>query len=504
MRLPLVGTRTVDEPAAGSVPHSPAEARRRVRLTRGRRLTGVGPIAEGTVPATAGRRNRVYRQALVVGDTLAAIETLGLVALLAGLPIGPISLLAIPALVVLNKLAGLYDRDELLLRKSTLEEAPSLFAVVTLFTLVAWVSLPADSAIHTGRERVILLWLGLFVLLVIHRRLARTAARSMASSERCIVIGDEVGVSSVREKLDANPRAFDVVRCVVIDDRPEVESTLGAIPGSHDLPLLVRRLDAHRVIFVPSSLNEESVLEVVRSAKAAGVQLSIVPRLFEAVGSSVEFDELDGIQVLGVRRFGLSRSSELGKRGVDVTASIIGLILLAPLLALIALTIRRCGGRPTLYRQARVGKDGRTFTMFKFRTMVAGADLQQADLRDLNETDGLFKIAADPRVTAIGRRLRRTSLDELPQLWNVLRGEMSLVGPRPLVLEEDREVIGWRRRRLHLKPGMTGPWQVLGSSRVPLREMVIIDYLYVANWSLWVDIKILLRTMQHVFGSRGL
>jgi lipopolysaccharide/colanic/teichoic acid biosynthesis glycosyltransferase len=141
--------------------------------------------------------------------------------------------------------------------------------------------------------------------------------------------------------------------------------------------------------------------------------------------------------------------------------------------------------------------------MLKFRSMVDGAERIKDALRHRNEADGLFKIADDPRITRVGRLLRRTSLDELPQLFNVLRGEMSLVGPRPLVPDEDQHVRGWHRRRLQLMPGMTGPWQVLGSARIPLREMVTIDYLYVANWTLWGDVKILLRTLGAVVTRRG-
>jgi lipopolysaccharide/colanic/teichoic acid biosynthesis glycosyltransferase len=173
-------------------------------------------------------------------------------------------------------------------------------------------------------------------------------------------------------------------------------------------------------------------------------------------------------------------------------------------MALIALAIKLDSRGPVLYRQQRVGRDGRTFSMAKFRTMVDGADSQKEALRHHNEADGLFKIADDPRITRVGRLLRRTSLDELPQLLNVLRGQMSLVGPRPLVPEDDERVQGWYRRRLHLTPGMTGRWQVLGSARIPLQEMVKLDYLYAANWSLWLDVKIMLRTIGFVLSRRGL
>src|SRR5213075_305877 len=139
---------------------------------------------------------------------------------------------------------------------------------------------------------------------------------------------------------------------------------------------------------------------------------------------------------------------------------------------------------PVLFRQTRVGRDGHTFEMLKYRTMQDGADARKAELRSRNEADGLFKIADDPRITRVGRLLRRTSLDELPQLFNVLRGQMSLVGPRPLVLEEDRHVRDWARQRLDLKPGITGPWQVLGREDIPFAEMVKLDYHYVTGWSL--------------------
>jgi len=183
----------------------------------------------------------------------------------------------------------------------------------------------------------------------------------------------------------------------------------------------------------------------------------------------------------------------------------VGLLAVSPLLLVIAVAVKLEDGGPVFFRQQRVGRHGKRFRMLKFRTMVPDADALKDSLRHRNEAqEGLFKIAEDPRVTRVGRLLRRSALDELPQLWNIVRGEMSLVGPRPLVLDEDQRIEGWHRRRLELTPGMTGPWQILGPARVPLREMVAIDYLYVANWSLWTDIKILLRTIPHVLGRKGL
>ncbi len=268
---------------------------------------------------------------------------------------------------------------------------------------------------------------------------------------------------------------------------------------------LARTLDVHRAIIAPRSVDAGEMLNLVRTLKAVGVRVSVLPRLLEVVGSSVEFDDLHGVTVMGVRRFDLTRSSAAFKRAFDLLGALLGLLAVSPLLIVIAVAIKLDSRGPVFFRQQRVGRHGQRFLMFKFRTMVPDAEALKEGLRDRNEAkDGLFKIAEDPRVTRVGRLLRRSALDELPQMLNIVRGEMSLVGPRPLVIDEDQRVEGWHRRRLELMPGMTGPWQILGPSRVPLREMVAIDYLYVANWSLWTDIKIILRTIPHVLARRGL
>jgi len=201
--------------------------------------------------------------------------------------------------------------------------------------------------------------------------------------------------------------------------------------------------------------------------------------------------------------FGSRRAALAAKRTLDLVIAGVGLVVLSPVAALIAVAIRRASSGPAIFRQTRVGRDGEPFSMLKFRTMIDRAEEARAGLEGRNESSGIFKLKDDPRLTGIGRLLRRCSLDELPQLVNVLRGEMSLVGPRPLVPEEDERIQGPHRGRLLVRPGMTGPWQALGPVRPPLREMIVIDCLYVANWSLWMDLKILLQTFRHVLLLRG-
>jgi exopolysaccharide biosynthesis polyprenyl glycosylphosphotransferase len=326
---------------------------------------------------------------------------------------------------------------------------------------------------------------------------ARALVRRGAEPERCIVVGSRESIATVRRKLaSASVHAQVVAALPLDDDRFEVDADA--------FRLTAWEHRAHRAIVAPVSCDGDDTLDVVRIAKGAGLRVSLLPRLCEVVGSSVEFDDVEGLTMLGVRRFGLTRSSMLLKRAFDLAGSTLMIVAVAPVMAAIALAIRLDSRGPVFFRQTRVGRDGQHFGIFKFRSMVADAEARKASLSHLNETEGLFKIAEDPRITRVGRILRRTSLDELPQLFNVWRGEMSLVGPRPLVVDEDAKVEGLDRARLHLTPGMTGHWQILGSARIPLDEMVGIDYLYVANWTLWTDLKILLRTLPYVLSRSGM
>ncbi len=464
-------------------------------------------IPEGGANEATFRRDMIYRRSLGVADVVS-----GTIAILVGVlllgedKISPAAVAAIPLVVLVGKIAGLYDRDEHLVKKGTLDEGPQLFWVATLYTLIIFLAGEYIVDGPFGRDQAMGLWGLLLISMLVTRCAARRTARALAPEERCLVLGDPEVASWLAHKVTATTglKTRIVGRVALESDLPGANGL--PIMGDFDtLGLTLAEHDIDRVIIAPGGSDAEHILDAIRLVKALGVKVSVLPRLFEVVGSSVEFDQIDGVTLLGVRRYGLSRSSMLLKRALDVTVAGAILLVIAPLLAMIALAIKLDTRGPVLFSQRRMGRHNVSFQMLKFRTMRDGADAEKAALQGDNEAGGgLFKIEADPRVTRVGRFLRRTSLDELPQLINVLRADMALVGPRPLVIDEDKLVEGWQRRRLQLSPGMTGLWQIFGSARIPLNEMVKIDYLYGANWSLWLDIKILLRTVPFVLSRRGL
>jgi len=483
----------------------PAALRRRRTLPR--------ELSEARGPAAVMRRDTLFRRSLLVADVIAILMALTLTVAVSARRV-PLhltweSMAGIPLLLIGAKLMGLYDRDETLLRKTTLDEAPRLLQLATLSTLVAWLAGRLVVAGALDRREALFLWLSLAALLVLCRAAARAFALRIAPPERCLFIGDERSAEMIHDKLSSHGGVnARVVAHLDLDKVAPWSTDTVSSPRLSEIRDLAQTLDVHRAIIAPgweASADSEQTLNLVHTLKAVGVRVSLLPRMLEVVGSSVEFDDLHGVTLMGVRRFDLTRSSAAIKRAFDLVAASFGLLAIAPLMIAIAIAIKLDSRGPVFFRQLRVGRHGRRFYMLKFRTMVPNAEDLKDGLRDRNEAkEGLFKIAQDPRVTRVGRWLRRTALDELPQLFNILTGEMSLVGPRPLVVDEDECIAGWHRRRLEITPGITGPWQILGPARVPLKEMVALDYLYAANWSLWVDVKILLRTIPHVLGRRGL
>src|SRR4051794_17188788 len=484
---------------------------RKEQLTGGstrstRRAAAALPRAVGGLSGAPSRhsveaRESSYRHLLAWADALAAFAALYAAVVVFGDDhLRATSLLTMPMAVIASKLSGLYDRDDLVLKKTTLDESGSLFRMATLFALVTWL---LDGIVVDGylsNRQVLGLWGLLFVMASFGRCVAREIARRQSPVERCLLAGAPEALQPLLDGLAHTRRVkAEVLGHVPLEvpGRPH-EQTM------RELQDAIGRNDIHRVILAPREADSDEFLDMISLVKSMGLRVSVVPRMLEVVGTAVEFDTLNGLTMLGIRRFGLSRSSRAVKRAMDIIGATVGLVAISPLLLAIVIAIRLDSRGSILFRQTRVGRDGERFTMLKFRTMIDGADAMKQELLERNEATGLFKITDDPRITRVGRWLRRTSLDELPQLINVLRGEMSLVGPRPLVVDEDSKIQGRHRRRLHLTPGMTGDWQILGSARIPLHEMVKIDYLYVTNWSLWNDVKILARTVLYVFSARGM
>jgi exopolysaccharide biosynthesis polyprenyl glycosylphosphotransferase len=229
-----------------------------------------------------------------------------------------------------------------------------------------------------------------------------------------------------------------------------------------------------------------------------------VPDLFQLSLTQVDIDDLNGVPLIGTKSVSIKGWNLAVKRAIDVILSGLSLALLSPLMLIIAVLVKLESPGPAVFRQTRIGRGGRKFTVYKFRTMREGAEQEQDALRDLNEAQGaLFKIREDPRCTALGKFLRRRSLDELPQLYNVLRGEMSIVGPRPQLAGEVEQYQPWHKKRLETWPGLTGLWQVSGRSDLSFDDMVLLDIYYVENWSLLLDLRIALKTIPTLILGTG-
>ena len=480
-----------------------AANRRRKRFARRPGLPVL--LADTSAPPSIRRRDQTYWIAVALADVMAALLVVAVST--AWVPTSGLGWSALSVAVLLplvNAASGLYTRDARVLNKNTLDEAPAIFSAATTTTVLAFLFQSLVLSEPLGAKVVGLIWIGLTITVPAYRIIARVTVRRWLPPERTLVMGDAWETRRIADKLGhAVGLKNELVGVVPLADA----GIPGAGPsgaGFRSFAATVKRLDVHRVLISAGTGAPQLELEAIQAAKALGVKVSVLPRVLEAVGSSASYDYVDGITVLGVPRFGIASGARVVKRTFDIIGSTLIVLVALPAIVAIALAVKLTSPGPIFFRQTRIGRDGEAFSMLKFRSMYDGAHKHQHSLREHNEQeDGLFKMADDPRMTRVGKVLRRTSLDELPQLLNVLRGDMSLVGPRPLVPHEDEQIHGWHRRRLHLTPGMTGPWQVLGSSRIPMDEMVTIDYLYATNWSLWSDIKIILRTIGTVFAFRG-
>ena len=418
----------------------------------------------------------------------------------------------LPLWVLAAKVSGLYDRDEERADYSTTDDLVGVFIITTLFAWLYERGAITTGLAHPNGQRLTIFWAAAFLSVTLARVACRALIRSRSAyRQQTVILGaGDVG-QLVAQKFLRHPE-YGIEIVGFVDEHPrERRNGLGALTilgGTDELDEIIDRYAITRVIVAFSGDNERSLLPVVRSLRAMDLQVDVVPRLFEATGFGFDTHSVEGLPLIGLRPPRLSNSSMLLKRASDLALSLAILIIIGPAFALIALLIKLDSPGPVFFRQRRMGLGGQAFEMLKFRTMVEDADLRKRELAHLNKHNGaegprMFKIVDDPRVTPVGRILRRYSLDELPQLVNVVKGEMSLVGPRPLILEEDQHVTSWARSRLDIKPGITGPWQVLGRSDIPFQDMLQLDYMYVGQWSLYQDLKLILRTIPAVLFERG-
>jgi exopolysaccharide biosynthesis polyprenyl glycosylphosphotransferase len=385
-------------------------------------------------------------------------------------------------------------------------------AGITLMTAVTFFLQPAPFS------RLLLFWALLFIVMLIG--LARLARRGILSAlysrgvaaDRVLVVGSGETARSIIRTLLARPDLGFAAAGYLDDGIGENNIGLGRIPhlGSYrDLDRVLTDLAPMHSVFiaVPAEMHRD-ILGMLQTCQQHDVGARVVPDLLQLSLSRVEFSNMAGIPLLGMRdiaEFGnISPTGEVLKRALDLLIIALLAIPATVLTAVVAAAIRLDSPGTVFYGSDRVGRNGQLFTMYKFRSMIAGADQKKEELMTLNEADGpLFKIKADPRLTRVGRVIRRLSLDELPQLYNVLRGEMSLVGPRPPLPEEVAQYKPWHMQRLAVVGGLTGLWQVSGRSDLTFDELCLLDIYYIENWSLGLDLRIILQTVPYVLSAKG-
>jgi exopolysaccharide biosynthesis polyprenyl glycosylphosphotransferase len=447
------------------------------------------------VPASRWWLDAFRRRVLAAADALA----IGTVALTLGRLEGDdyhalVLLASLPLWLVLAKACGLYDRDHRALRHLTVDEMPQIVlwtlvgSALTTGTLLALGLAPVPAAAH------IEIWLGLAAVAGAYRALARAAWRRLTPAEKVAVIGDGTMAAAFRRKL----RLFPDMHLEVVEQRAAVDWEQvrdGRVPWLENV---------NRAIVASDSIDARQLAELVLYCRRHQIKLSMVPASRELFGAAVQLNHVADLPVLEFHTWDVSRTSLLAKRVIDVAIALTALVVAAPTMLAIALLVRLTSRGPVLFVQERAGLAGRSFRMLKFRTMADGADDRLSEVVDL---DGLtapaFKVRRDPRATPLGRVLRTWSLDELPQLWNVLRGEMTLVGPRP----EEVELVGRYRAedrfRLLVKPGLTGPMQVYGRGDLTFEERLAVERDYVENFSLARDLRLLALTLTAVVRRWG-
>ena len=484
------------------------------------------PAATDTVERTGHPRGWLIRRTLLVADVLGLTLAVVFAELVnAGHQPGHdlvartwevgIAAAMLPLWVFCAKLYGLYDRDEERTDHSTIDEFVAVFHLVTVFSWVLFVVSSLSGVADPTVRKLAVFWGSAVVLVTVGRGLARAASRRHhCYRQNTIVVGaGDIGQLVARKLLQHPEYGIELVGFV--DDEPkelcEVLENLPVLGAPSDLQQLIRIHQIERVVIAFSRQNATETLDLVRSLRECDVQIDLVPRLFELLGPNAIMHSVEGIPLVSLPPVRLSRSWRLVKRAFDLVVASIMLVLAAPIFVVAAVAIRLDSRGPVIFRQKRLGAEMKEFTVLKFRTMHVGTDEEvhrQYTRKMMNraiapEANGRYKLARTSDVTRTGRFLRRTSLDELPQLLNILRGEMSLVGPRPCIPYETEFFEPHHFERFLVPQGLTGFWQVTARTRSTFAEALDMDVAYARNWRFDLDLKLLFKTPLQLFRLRG-
>lgn len=479
-------------------------------------------VPSAQVPRSVVAR-RYHRRLLVGLDAigLAVAMGLGRVAEFSGLTggttsrlasIGPVTLCFIGVYLLAFGAYGLYRRDRRRLFATNFPDILHLFHALGaggVSTLLLSTLLHRVAGLQPGLDVASVMAITVPALLTVPATRVvggvMLRRRGMVRS-RVIILGSGMVADSVASRL-ASFEDMELLGCVddpgSYADGGRGVTSIGLLGNIADLPALCHDLDADRVVVAFSPAAAPALADTLRQIPPT-IQVSVVPRLFDLLTWRSHVDEIHGLPVMDVAPPVLGPAHRMVKRAVDIIGASTIVVVAFPAWLAIAIAIKVTSAGPVFFRQERTGRGGLPFRICKFRTMRVGADSQQAELQAANEVDGpLFKIKDDPRVTSVGRLLRATSLDEFPQLLNVIKGDMSLVGPRPFVTAEADRIDGWAAKRFDVRPGMTGLWQVSGRNDLPFEELRRLDYAYVSSWSLWWDVKIIWQTPASVLRRHG-
>jgi exopolysaccharide biosynthesis polyprenyl glycosylphosphotransferase len=417
----------------------------------------------------------------------------------------PLQLWLVAIMVVLLGSTGLYARRRGI---EWFDDIPQItrataLGIMILFAAVALTRYPA-----TSRLTFILAWVLCTILIVIGRGVLQSVLavlhrRGVGVARVLVVGGNNLGLMIMQSLAARTHLGYQVVG-FLDDDRAGDFGRFQHLGGLDDIAGVATAEHVDLVIVALPAASHAAIMRIVDHCKAVDVQFKIVPDLYEMSLSQVDVDTVSGIPLIGLKAVSIQGWNAAAKRTSDVIVAAIALLVTAPLLGLLAALIKLESRGPVFYRHERIGKNRVPFTMLKFRSMRVDADRERETLVRSTEGDArLFKSREDPRRTRVGRFMRRWSLDELPQFWNVLVGDMSVVGPRPQITPEVATYEEWHYKRLAVPPGVTGLWQVSGRSELSFDEMVIYDIYYIENWSPGLDIRILLRTIPAVLRGQG-